>query len=104
MQCVRAMDSKIVLILARNPGDAKLYAAFLKDENADCGFLAVTGTQEALDFCSEMEPDCLVVDDSVNVPDFLTTLAGPSGRLPCAVITIVRDTIPCAVEKADQPL
>ena len=98
------MDSKIVLILARNPADAALYTAFLQDENADCGYLAVTTAQEALDFCSEMEPDCLVVDDSIDVPDFLTTLAGPSERLPCAVITVVRHTMSSAVEKADQPL
>jgi hypothetical protein len=84
------MNSKTVLIVAQNSSDAWLYQGFLDHEAADCGFLAVTTVAEALGFCSEMIPDCLVVDDSVDVPGFLTELAGPSGRLPCAVITIVR--------------
>jgi hypothetical protein len=96
------MDSKTVLILTRDPADSALYQTFLNDGNADCGFLAVTTAEEALDFCREMVPDCLVVDDSVDVPDFLTTLAGPGGTLPCAVITVVTHAMPCAVEKADQ--
>jgi hypothetical protein len=84
------MESKIVLILAENPRDAGLYANLLDDRDADCGFLTVTTVQQAMAFCGEMMPDCLVVDDSVNVPEFLTALAGAGGILPCAVITIVR--------------
>ncbi len=99
-----AMDSKTVLILTRDPADSALYQTFLNDGNADCGFLAVTTAEEAFAFCEQMVPDCLVVDDSVDVADFLTTLAGPGGTLPCAVITVVSHTLPCGVEKADQTL
>jgi hypothetical protein len=84
------MKDETVLIVSGDQQAAARYETYLEGENSDCGFLTVATIQEAVAFCEEMLPDCIVADDSIDVSDLLTRLAGQSGILPCSVITIVR--------------
>jgi hypothetical protein len=84
------MNNNTVLIVAGDHHDAARYATFLEDDEPDPGFLAVATIEEALAFCEQITPDCIVVDDSVEIQDLLISLTVQGGILSCPVVTIVR--------------
>jgi CheY-like chemotaxis protein len=86
------ISDKTILIVTQDDRDAARYATYLEDGGSDYGFLAVGTVGEAVEFCDQLTPDCLIVDDSVSIPQLLTELAGKSELLPCAVITISKNT------------